>query len=86
MCVSLPILETLIQCEFKLLTAKLFIKKFHTLEVIYLTDAILNFKWVIIIQIWQNGGLRFLNLADWCHVSCLTCLKAGIFSMIKNEI
>ena len=32
-----------------------------------LTDAIHNFKWVKIIQIWQNGG----------HILSLTCLKGG---------
>ena len=30
-----------------------------------LADAIHNFKWVKIIQIWQNGGQLFSNLADW---------------------
>ena len=25
-------------------------------------------KWVKIIQIWQNGGQLFSNIADWCHV------------------
>ena len=33
-----------------------------------LADAIHNFKWVKIIQIWQNGGQLFSNLADWCHI------------------
>ena len=33
-----------------------------------LADAIHNFKWVKIIQIWQNGGQRFSNLARWCHI------------------
>ena len=42
-----------------------------------LADAIHNFKWVKIIQIWQNGGQLFLNIADWCHISSLTCLKGG---------
>ena len=28
-----------------------------------LADAIHNFKWVKIIQIWQNGGQLFSNLA-----------------------
>ena len=36
-----------------------------------LADAIHNFKWVKIIQIWQNGGQLFLNIADWCHISSL---------------
>ena len=26
----------------------------------------LNFKWVKIIPIWQNGGKWYWNLADWC--------------------
>ena len=42
-----------------------------------LADAIHNFKWVKIIQIWQNGGQLFLNIADWCHILYLTCLKSG---------
>ena len=29
-----------------------------------LADAIHNFKWVKIIQIWQNGGQNISNLAD----------------------
>ena len=33
-----------------------------------LADAIHNFKWVKIIQIWQNGGQLFSNLAGWCHI------------------
>ena len=32
-------------------------------------------KWVKIIQIWQNGGQLFLNLAGWCHILSLTYLK-----------
>ena len=40
-----------------------------------LADAIHNFKWVKIIQIWQNGGQLFLNLAGWCHILSLTYLK-----------
>ena len=30
------------------------------------------------IKIWQNGIQLFLNIADWCHVLFLTCLKAEI--------
>ena len=33
-----------------------------------LADAIHNFKWLKIIQIWQNGGQLFSNLADRCHI------------------
>ena len=29
-----------------------------------LADAIHNFKWVEIIQIWQYGGQMFSNIAD----------------------
>ena len=42
-----------------------------------LADAIHNFKWVNIIQIWQNGGQLFSNIADWCLILSLTCLKDG---------
>ena len=42
-----------------------------------LADAIHNFKWVKIIQIWQNGRQLFSNIADWCHILFLTCLKGG---------
>ena len=40
-----------------------------------LADAIPNFKWVKIIQIWQNGGQLFSNFADWCHILSLTLFK-----------
>ena len=43
-----------------------------------LADAIHNFKWVKIIQIWQNGGQLFSNIADWSHILSPTCLKGGI--------
>ena len=33
-----------------------------------LADAIHNFKWGKIIQIWQNVAQLFWNLADRCHV------------------
>ena len=42
-----------------------------------LADAIHNFKWVKIIHIWQNGGELFSNIADWCHILSLKCLKGG---------
>ena len=42
-----------------------------------LADAIHNFKWVKIIQIWQNEGQLFSNRADWCHIMALTCLRGG---------
>ena len=41
------------------------------------SDAIHNFKWVKIIQIWQNGGHLFSNIADWCPIFSLICLKGG---------
>ena len=43
-----------------------------------LADAIHNFKWVKIIQIWQNGGHLFSNIADWCHIK-------RWYVLIKNE-
>ena len=33
-----------------------------------LADAIHNFKWVKIIQIWQNGCQLLSKLAGWCHI------------------
>ena len=50
-----------------------------------LADAIHNFKWVKIIQIWQNRGQRFSNIVDWCHILSLTYLKCGTYALIKNE-
>ena len=49
-----------------------------------LADAINNFKCVKIIQIWQNGGQLFSNLADWCHILSLTYLKCGTQCAKKN--
>ena len=42
-----------------------------------LADAIHNFKWVKIIQIWQNRSQLFSNLAGWCHILFSTYLKCG---------
>ena len=42
-----------------------------------LADAIHNFKWVKIIEIWLNGGQLFLNLAGWWPILSLTYLKRG---------
>ena len=42
-----------------------------------LADAIHNFKWAKIIQIWQNGSQLFSNIADWCHILSLACLIGG---------
>ena len=47
-------------------------------------DTIHNFKWVKIIQIWQNGGHLFSNIADWCHISSLTCLEGGTLCANKK--
>ena len=52
-------------------------------------DAIHNFKWVKMIQIWQNGGQLFSNRADWCHIVALTCWKIGTEcgdNWVKNPI
>ena len=40
-----------------------------------LADAIHNFKWVKIIQIWQKGGQFFSY--GWYHILTLTYLKCG---------
>ena len=42
-----------------------------------LADVIHNFKWVKIMQIWQNEDQLFSNSADLCHIMALTCLKSG---------
>ena len=42
-----------------------------------LADAIHNLKWMEIIQIWQDGGQLFSNLAGWYHILSLTFLKCG---------
>ena len=46
------------------LNAKLFNLNFYPLEVV---DRVI--KWVKIIQIWQNAGKLFSNLAGWCGVN-----------------
>ena len=61
---------------FNPLTAKLFILIYNHLK-LCLADAIHNFKRVKIIQIWQNRGQLFSNLADWLHILSLTYLKCG---------
>ena len=50
-----------------------------------LAHASHSFKWVKIIQIWQNGGQRYWNLAVWCHVLSWKCSEAGILCGNKNE-
>ena len=52
---------------------------------ISLADAIHNFKWVKIIQIWKNEGRLFSNIADLCHILPLTCLKGCTECANKNE-
>ena len=49
-----------------------------------LADAIHNFKWLKIIRIWQNGGQLFSNIADWCHILALTCLRGGTWCANKK--
>ena len=71
-----------ILCTLNPLTAKLFNLNFHPLEVV----SRWRDKWVKIIHInWQNGGELFWNLADWCHILSLTCLKGGTEWVNKNE-
>ena len=50
-----------------------------------LADAIHNFKWVKIIQIWQNGGQLCLNLTGWCHILSWTYFKWGTYCAKKNK-
>ena len=56
------------------LTAKWFNLIFTHLK-LCLADAIQNFKWVKIIQIWLNGGQLLSNIADRCHILSLTYSK-----------
>ena len=37
------------------------------------------------IQIRQKGGKLFSNIADWCHILSLTCLKAATYCANKNS-
>ena len=46
-----------------------------------LADAIHNFKWVEIIQIWQNGDQLFSNIADWCHI-----LPSHVWKVVLNVL
>ena len=50
----------------------------HLKSWVAVADAIHSFKWVKIIQICQNGGQLFSNLADSCHFLFLLCLKAAM--------
>ena len=67
-------------------TAKLFnlIGLFTHLK-LCLADVIHNFKWVKIIQIWQNGCQRFWNIVDWCHTFYLQHLFSKWRSMILKS-
>ena len=51
--------------------------EFFTHLKLCLADEIHNIKWVKIIQIWQNGGQLFSNIAGWCHILSLPCSKGG---------
>ena len=58
------------------LTAKLFNLNFHPLELVSRwRDSQLQVGEII--QIWQNGGHLFSNIADWCQILSLTYLKGG---------
>ena len=57
---------------FNPLNAKLFNLNFHPLEV------------VKIIEISQNGGQLFSNIADWCYILCLICIKDGTYCANKK--
>ena len=56
------------------LIAKLFNLNFHPLEIVS--------RWcdpqLKIIQIWQNGGQLFSNIADWCEQTLLLALHGSI--------
>ena len=45
--------------------------------------AIHNFKWVNIIQIWQNGGQLFSQQTDWCHFLYFNMLVFNV--LLKNK-
>ena len=74
------------------MTIILWLRAFDPLTTIYifphlklcLADAIHNFKWVKISQIWQMEGKDFQIFCGWRHVLPLTCLKSGIQSDNKN--
>ena len=70
------LLRNIIVILFNPLTAKLFNLIFTHLK-LCLADAIHNFKWVKIIQIWQDVGQLFLNIAGWYHILSLPYLKCG---------
>ena len=50
-----------------------------------LSDAIHNFKWVKIIQIWQNEGDLYSNLADLCHIIFKNVLLDVAIKKWKSE-
>ena len=57
--------------RFNPLTAKLFHLNFHPPEVVS------RWRDPQLIQICQNGGQLFSNIADWCHILSLARLKGG---------
>ena len=63
--------------RFNPLTAILFNLSFFTHLKLCLADAIHNFKWVKIIQITQNRGQLFSNMAGWYLILSLTYLRCG---------
>ena len=63
--------------HFNPLSAKLFNLNIFTHLKLCFADAIHNFRWVKIIQIWQNGGQLFSNIAGWCHILFWPCLNGG---------
>ena len=78
-CIIIIICFTFNALIFIPLTAKLF-----THLKLCLADAIHNFKWLKIIQILQSGGQLFSNIADWCQLLSLTCLKDGTWCANKK--
>ena len=67
------------------LTAEVFNLNFYPLEVVSRwRDPQLQVSEKTI-QIWQNGGQLSSNIADWCHIWSLTCLKGGTWCDKKNE-
>ena len=74
------------------LTAKLLNLNFHPLEVVsrwrdpqrQVSENYYKFKWVKIIQIWQNGGQLFSNLAGFCHILSVIYLKCGTYCANNN--
>ena len=74
------------ETHLKKLTVRLlwrFNLNFHPLEVVSRwRDP--QLQGVKIIQISQKGGQLFSNLADWCDILSLTCLKGGSYCANKK--